>query len=48
MGDTYNDNVDRYADNLLNAVMPIARECIPNKHIKIKIIDSPRITSSFK
>ena len=42
------DDIDIYADNLHNAVMTIARECIPNKHVKIKTIDPPWTTSSLK
>ena len=43
-----NDNIDTYAVNLHNAVRTIARECIPNKHVKNITIDPPRISPSLK
>ena len=43
-----NDDIDVYANNIHNAVIEIASECIPNKEIKVKASDPPWITSSLK
>ena len=43
-----NEDIDLYANNIHNAVIEIASECIPNKEIKVKATDPPWITSSLK
>ena len=43
-----NDDVDVHAKNLHNEIITIARECIPNKEIKVKASDPPWINPIIK
>ena len=42
------DDIDVYADNIFSVVENIARECVPNKNVRIKASEPPWITSSIK
>ena len=42
------DEIDVYAENIFSAVENIARECIPNRNVRIKASEPPWITSSIK
>ncbi|MCG8096816.1 MAG: hypothetical protein JAZ17_24870 [Candidatus Thiodiazotropha endolucinida] len=43
-----NDDVDVYASNIINHLLSIAKDCIPNKMTRIKPTDPPWITSEIK
>ena len=43
-----NDNVDVHAENINTAIRSLATECIPNKHVRIKPLDPPWISSAVK
>ncbi|MCG8032214.1 MAG: endonuclease/exonuclease/phosphatase family protein [Candidatus Thiodiazotropha taylori] len=42
------ENVDIYSNNLKNSILSIAKECIPNRTIKVKPSDPPWLTSFIK
>ena len=42
------NNIDVYADNVNTVINSLASECIPNKHVRIKPLDPPWITSTLK
>ena len=46
--DLQHDDINVYADNILSTIDTIARECIPNKNVRIKVTDPPWITSTIK
>ena len=33
------NNIDVYADNVNTVINSLASECIPNKHVQIKLLD---------
>ena len=43
-----NDNVDAHAENINTAIRSLATECIRNKHVRIKPLDPPWISSTVK
>ena len=43
--DLQHDDINFYADNIFSTIDTIARECIPNKNVRIKVTDPPWITS---
>ena len=42
------DDIDIYATNLNTAITSIASECIPNKHVRIRPLDPPWLSSTLK
>ena len=42
------NNIDVYADNVNTVINSLARECIPNTHVRIKPLDPPWITFTLK
>ena len=42
------DDIDIYATNLNTAITSIAPECIPNKHVRIRPLDPPWLSSTLK
>ena len=46
--DLQHDDINVYADNILSTIDTIARECIPNRNVRIKVTDPPWITSTIK
>ncbi|MES9994044.1 MAG: reverse transcriptase family protein [Candidatus Thiodiazotropha sp.] len=42
------DDTNKYANNLNTTINALASECIPNKHIRIKPLEPPWLTSSIK
>ena len=42
------DDIDIYATNLNTAITSIASECIPNKHVRIRPLDPPWLSSILK
>ena len=46
--DLQHDDINVYADNILSTIDIIARECIPNRNVRIKVTDPPWITSTIK
>ena len=43
-----NDNIDVHAENINTAIRSLAAECIPNKHVRIKPLGPPWISSTVK
>ena len=39
-----NDDIDIYANNINSNILSLAAECTPNKHVRIKPLDSPWLT----
>ena len=35
------DNIDVYANNIFKTIAKIARDCIPNRNVRIKVSDPP-------
>ena len=46
--DLQHDDINVYADNILSTIDTIARECNPNRNVRIKVTDPPWITSTIK
>ncbi|MCG8046489.1 MAG: reverse transcriptase domain-containing protein [Candidatus Thiodiazotropha endolucinida] len=44
----YNNDTATYASNIHSAILQIARQCIPNREIKVKPTDPPWLTSIIK
>ena len=42
------DNIDVYASNIESKITSLARECIPNKNIKVRPYEPPWLTTSLK
>ena len=42
------ENIDIYATNITNHILNIAKECVPNKVIRVKPTDPPWLTSHIK
>ncbi|MCG8096458.1 MAG: endonuclease/exonuclease/phosphatase family protein, partial [Candidatus Thiodiazotropha endolucinida] len=42
------ENIDIYSNNLKNSILTIAKECIPNRTIKVRPSDPPWLTSFLK
>ena len=47
-GSLQNNDIDIYAKNINTAINSIASECIPNKHVRIRPLDPPWISSNLK
>ena len=44
----WDDDLNTYASNITNHILSIAKECIPNKTVRIKPTDRPWITTAIK
>ena len=47
-GSLQNDDINMYASNLNETITSIASQCIPNKHVRIRPLDPPWLSSTLK